>query len=678
MTRITSHIAASLLMLAMSASLTAQTTRETSFGRIGQNVTLSLDWSTDNYGNIQWQKSTDNGMTWTDVPGETSSSTTFFLSEDAMYRAHIVGDPSCPPINLEREIKTISFTTSVSNIGYDKADIDVTSPDFNGAQIIEYGYAHNLNSLSRSYDVMPLNKVGDTPPGGDFSVPCTGLRPNTTYSVRFYVKTADGSIIYGPGKLLTTKAGIEFSSENWLIDKTLMRAQFMLSGTASIADVTCLYGTSADNMMPVGVTDLGDGKYRTLAITGLSPATEYHFKVTASVDGTMQECTRTVSTLTDYSSYTVDTEVKPVAHRIVWNSPRVLTKISADNISATEYPRICRIDDNTLILTYHGGTPADHWLNSYYRMSYDNGKTWQPQKLILDRSKQFYGSGYYRICNPQTTLLDNGWVILSATANGNPETNDNCKTICLISKDKCLTWSDPIIVGRGRGWEPHVVQLPGGELELLVSSEKAWWSGPGDPSNDQEIVCARSTDYGQTWTEMKRCSYLQGARDGMPVPILMQGNKGLLFTIESPNGGVRPSVVHRELAKEWSQTPWDKNDSATRWATGLNVGGGAPYCVQIPTGEIVMLCHTNQVGAVWQTSRPQVCLTDNTGHNPRYFTLPATTRNPLSANEGAYYNSLFVKDATHIWLLTTRVTYNGTTRGSSTIEYMEGEIVPVP
>lgn len=663
------------MFLALPFIANAQTTRQTSYGRVSQDITLDLNWDDTNYGDIQWQTSTDNGLTWTDISGENASSYTFRLNADALYRAHVIGDPSCPPIDLERELKTINFNALMSNIGYNSAKILISSADFRDANIVEYGYAVNMSSLSRLYTMMPLEKVGTTIPGTNFDVLCNNLRPNTTYSIRFYVKTADGSVVFGPGKLVTTSAGIEFSSENWVIETTRMQAKFMLSGTATVSNVTCSYGLTTDNMVSSTVSDLGNGNYSSGYFTNLTPGTKYFVKISALVNGIQQEQIRELSTMTDYSQNVVDTSIQSVAHRINWGSIRTLTRISDPNISATEYPRICRIDDNTLLLTYHGGTTTDQWQNGYYRLSYDNGKTWQPQVMIFDKTKTFLGSAYFRISNPEATLLDNGWVILSATANGNPETNDNCKTICIISKDKCQTWSDPIIIGRGRGWEPHVVQLPGGELELLVSSEKAWWR-VANTQLDQEIVCARSTDHGQTWTAFKRASYLQGARDGMPVPVVLKGNKGVMFTIESPSGGVSPSIVYRSLDKEWDATPWDRVNDNLRWATGLNVGGGAPFCVQLPTGELVVSCHTNQAGSVWQTSRPQVCLLDSSGHNPKYFTLPCTTGNPLGANEGAYYNSLFVKDAEHIWLLVTRVTYNGTTRGVSTIEYMEGTIIP--
>lgn len=664
-------LALALFALNFSASF-AQTT---SYGRSGQDVTLDLNWTGDNYGTVQWQKSTDNGATWTDINNATNHTYTFKVSGDEMYRAHVVGDPSCPPINLERKIKAVNFTTSIETLGYNSVEMAVSGLEVPAADVVEYGYATNFSALSRTFDMMPLNKVGDSLPEGDFTMICGNLRPNTGYSIRFYFKTVDGSVVFGPGKLATTIPGIEFSSEDWIIEKKRLRAEFMLSGNATANDVACYYGTTLDDMKAASVTSTSTGHYRSSYMSSLTPGTPYYIKIKARVDGDEQEVVHVVKTLTDYSTYEVDNTVLPVSHKINWGNPRTLTKISAEGMGGVEYPRICRLDDQTLLLTYHGGTSSDHWQNCYYRLSYDNGKTWGAQKMIFDKSKTFLGSSYFRICNPQATLLDNGWVILSATANGNSETNTNCKVICTISKDGCHTWSDPIIVGRGRTWEPHVVQLPGGELELLVSSEAQWWQGPGTPGMDQEIVVARSTDYGETWSEFKRASYLSGARDGMPVSVVMQGNKGVLFTIESPAGNVPPSIVHRELKDEWETTGWDRADDAKRWASGLNRGGGAPYCVQLPTGEFVMMCHTNQAGSVWQTNRPQVCLTDNTGHNPKYITLPVTTGNPLKSNEGAYYNSLFLKDAKHIWLLVTRAEYNGDKRGASSIEYIEGTII---
>ncbi len=662
-----------VLICAFALTSTAQTTRTTSYVRSGQNATLDLNWTADNYGAVQWQESTDDGETWTDISGATDKTYTFKTSSSALYRAHIIGDPACPEVNLEREIVPVNFTVNTSNITNCSVDMEVVNLDVGDGEIVEYGYAVNLSALSRNYDEMPLTKVGEKIEGTSVTFTCTGLSANSAYSMRFYFKTADGSVVIGGSKIVNTLAGLEWSSENWTITTSSLRGAFTFEGSATATGITVKYGPTLNSLSTIAYTyDEDEDIYYTSLLSNLQPATTYYLQVTASVDSQQQTITKEVKTFTDYSSYAVDQSVTPVHHSISWGIPRTLVEISDPSMNATEYPRVCRLANGDLLLTYHGGTVSDWWVDSYYRISEDNGESWSDQVKIFDHSISMLGSGYYRICNPQATVLDNGAVILSATANGNPETNENCKVICCISYDNARTWSDPIIVGRGRTWEPHVVQLPGGELELLVSSEADWWNGSS--ASDQEIVYSRSSDYGQTWTAFERAAYYKGGRDGMPVATVMQGNKGVIFIIETPSGGKRPSFVHRDLTGEWDSNAWNGVDSDNRWATSLNSSGGGPYAIQLTSGEFVFVCHTNSVGSVWQTSRPQVGLADNTGHNFSSTSTPLTTGSPLSSSEGAYYNSLWQKDEDHIWLLVTRVTYSGSTRGNSTIEYIEGTL----
>lgn len=668
------HIFTTLLLAFCAIALNAQNleTRKITYARKGQNVTLDLHWTASNYGDIQWQQSTDNGTTWTDIAGATKPVYTYSAAGDRLLRVKVEGDPACPPIVMERDVRVVNLSAEVQAVYADGADVEVTIdglPLEAGAEV-EYGYCYALSALSRTYTMMPRHALGTTLPSGNFEMHCSGLRPGQSYNVRAYVKLYDGTIIYGPGKLVKTNPGIEWHSEDWTIEKTAFSGRFKCPDGAR--HITFSVGETPDNMKTYDWSLMADGTYWTGNIAGLKPGTTYHLKVTADVDGEDMEITKTIRTLTDYSTYPVDPTVVPVNHKIDWGE-RTLHRISLpDNTYQVEYPRLVRAADGSLVLTYHGGT-SDHWQNCYIRRSYDNGETWTDQQTIYSVGGNFYGSGYYRICNPQVTLLDNGWLILSVCANANPETNKNCKVLTCISKDNGVTWSDPVIVCRGRTWEPHILQLPGGELELYVSSEAPWWGNGGNI--EQEIIYARSTDYGQTWTSTKRCAYLPGARDGMPVPILMQGNKGVLFSIESVNSGLAPSLLHRDLDGEWDDTPWNRQNTEKRWLTNLNNSAGAPYCIQIPTGEIVVMAHTNQAGSVWQTCRPQVTIADNTGHDFKFRTVPASSSGTLNTGEGAYYNSLFQKDDDTIWLLVTRSTYNGNTRVKSSIEYMEGKIV---
>ncbi|MCC8114284.1 MAG: glycoside hydrolase [Bacteroidales bacterium] len=433
-----------------------------------------------------------------------------------------------------------------------------------------------------------------------------------------------------------------------------------------------LFGTDRDHLTNYTVNDLGDNMYASQIITDLLPGTEYMVVAQATIEGEPHEIVKTVKTWSDYSEVQADETVNPVSHVVEWDESKTLTSFSPEGMQV-EYPRMIRVDENTLLLTYHGGA-SDHWKNSYLRRSTDNGRTWSEPATIFDASKSFLGSGYYRICNPEMLKLQNGWILLSVVANANPETNYNCKVLTCISRDGGLTWSDPIVVGRGRTWEPQMIQMPNGEIELLVSSEAAWFET--QPSNMyQEILSARSTDNGQTWTQYKRAAYLPNCRDGMPVSVVMQGNKGVMFVIESVGGNCPASLVYRSLDGEWNTEDWDRVDDEDRWFTNLNNGCGAPHMIQLTTGEFLIMAHTGQTGSVWQTCRPQIVMADNTGHNFKYKRLPLSGSDPLPSGTGAYYNSFFQFDDDTVWLLITKAEYDGSTRKNSAIMRLEGKIV---
>ena len=648
--------------------------RTVSYARQGMNVTLDLNWNADNYGTIQWQQSADGGDTWTDIPSETSPTYNFRISAPTLCRAVVNGDPSCPEAQIERLIQPVTFRSKIAEIGSDRVTISLSDVDFAGAEVTEYGFAANLTSLARPTTRLNRVKTGEGLPEGDsFDITCSGLHPASDYTIRPWFRTADGSFITGSVYTVTTKAGIAWNTEDWIIEKDRIRPSVVFYGDNAPDNITILFGPDRDNLTECTPRRLSYNVYNGTTATGLQPGTDYIAVARATIDGKEMEIEKTVRTWSDYSTFEVDNTSTGVHHTIKWDAKKTLVTLSSKNIPNVEYPRMCRVDDETILLSYHGGT-KDHWTNSYLSKSTDNGQTWSDPMTIYNCEGSTFGKDYWRICNPEMTRLANGWIILTVIANGKPETNRNCKVLAALSKDGGETWSDPIIVGRGRTWEPQVVQLPNGELELLVSSEAAWWEPRAD-NVCQEIVSARSTDNGQTWTTFKRASFKPGARDGMPVAVVMQGNQGVLFIEESVNGGVPPTLQHRALDQEWETYDWDGVDDNRRWRTSLASGAGAPYCIQLPTGEFVIAAHTDQTGSVWQTCRPQIVMTDNTGHNFRYSSKPLAGNNPLPYGTGAYYNSLFLKDANTVWLLITRARYDGGTRKESSIMMLEGKVV---
>lgn len=671
------RLSIALLSLLLVSYATAQTT-VVNYVKSGLRTTLRLGWHSQNYGTIQWQQSSDQGKTWKDIAGATGREYELTTSADAYLRVVVSGDEACEPFVETHILRVVNFSVDLVQALSHEATFEISGLNVPAADVADYGFCYNFSGVNRTYASMQRRSLGaQLPEGTTFEATCPGLLPNKQYSIRFYLRTKDGSTIYGPGKLTSTIDGLEWHSEDWTITKNTIKARFKISGyTGSRPAMTFQLGTDETNMKNYNITtvDASAHIYQSVEASGLQPGTEYKLRVTADIDGDEQVIEKTVRTMTDYSTYTVDEEVKPISHRLRWKSLSTSIQLNPDNIQA-EYPRLLRVSPDTLLLTYHGGDgttgTTDHWLNIYLQRSTDNGKTWSTPEKILDKTKTWLSNGWNRFTNADMIRLQNGWVLMTWSSNANPETNQNCQVFVMISKDGGQTWGDPITVLRGRCWEPQIVQLPGGELELLVSSEAYWWDNQRS-NMFQEIVCARSTDNGETWTAKRRASYNPGKRDGMPVQVVMQGNKGILCTIESINSDKNPSILWRPLDGEWDSADWDEVSDSRRWVCENIRGGCAPYCMQLTTGEILVMGHLGQNGDVWQTNREQVTIGDNTGHNFAYRTIPFSS---LPRGEGAYYSALFQKDANTIWLLWTHSKYNGSVCQKNTVELLEGEII---
>lgn len=665
-----------LLSIILFFAVFTQAQTITNYARQGASARIEINWTVNNYGTVQWQKSADNGVTWQNIANANSTAYEFTANANSLYRAQITGQPECEPVYVTHYVKVVNFSMELSSVNYNLAVFDVTVANMNDADVVEYGYCYNVSEIyPRSYTAMQTVTVGKSLPAQNtFELVCNNLLPATAYSVRLFIKTADGSVIYGPARIAETLPGLKFIPESWHITQNQFMARFALAGFDGLMGnpaIKCSYGTTLQNLQSVNITDIGNYNFTTDTIFNLLPNTNYFLQVNATIDGNEQTITKQVKTLPNYNGITVDTNATSVEHTIQWDKTTTLKRISPEGLK-TEYPRILRVNNDTLLCSYHGGSQTDYWVNIYLQKSYDNGQTWTAPTVLLDKEKSVMGQRYWRFCNPELVKLDNGWILMPFVGNGNPETNNNCHVMVMISKDNGQTWGDPQIIGRGRTWEPMVVQLPNGELELFVASEAKWYNTSSNMY--QEILFSRSTDYGQTWTEFKRACYSPARRDGMPAAINMQGNKGILFSIEvvNDNGFGSPSLAHRPLNGEWDTTQWDGVSDNKRWHVNVNAMGGAPYIIQLPTGEIVLSAHVNGRNGIWQTSYPRIVVGDKNGKN---FTTPVTPITNLPANQGAYYNSLFLKDNETVWLVVTHSEYSGSTRVKGEIKYLEGKIV---
>ena len=270
--------------------------------------------------------------------------------------------------------------------------------------------------------------------------------------------------------------------------------------------------------------------------------------------------------------------------RIAWDYQ------TAKQVNNGVYARIHPIHNNQFSLVYSDG--PDVWI----RRSSDQCKTWDTRVLV-------HHEDGYNNTNAELVTLANGWLVYAW--NGRPMTENSVPYIIKtkISKDNGNTWIEERLIYSADNtfqngcWEPSLLQLPTGEIQLYFANEN-----PYRNNADQEISMYRSFDNGLTWSDYTTVSYRAGHRDGMPVPVYLQNNKGIAYCIEDNglNGDFKPSIVTSSTADNWKQGAalWNSN---RRWgalrsdyALGSAVYAGAPYLIQLPSGETVLSTQSSE------------------------------------------------------------------------------------
>lgn len=302
------------------------------------------------------------------------------------------------------------------------------------------------------------------------------------------------------------------------------------------------------------------------------------------------------------------------------------------------YSRVVKLSTGELALVYSDGPDVQ------IRKSSDNGATWGAALMVA------HTNGYNNT-NASMVELQNGWLLYAW--NGRPQTDGTLPyTIdIIISKDNGATWGNrqtlytADVYAANACWEPSMLQLPSGEIQLFFSNEN-----PFRTNADQEIDLMRSYDNGQTWTTPIRVSYRAGHRDGMPVPVYLNDNKGIAYSIEDNglNGNFKPSIIWSSVANDWTQG-YVNATSPDRWGAlrsdqqlAASVYAGAPYLIQLPSGETVLSCQSNNGRA---NPIMQVYVGD---YNAKNFAGATSPFSDLPSSGQALWNSLTVLNDTTI------------------------------
>lgn len=273
------------------------------------------------------------------------------------------------------------------------------------------------------------------------------------------------------------------------------------------------------------------------------------------------------------------------------------------------YARIKKLSDGSYILFNHyGGQGNANGFDIYYATSPDL-ENWTGRGLFLERYviTNSRGNSDKRVfTNPNAIVLSNGDLVAFASYRANMSVKyEECQydhgIVMLRSMDNGRTWSAPQEIYHGLNWEPHMIQLPSGELQCYFSESRLWISG--GHSGTAMVV---STDNGVTWSPgLNQTPYRvirqhwynsdKGATlytDQMPVVVRLNGSDKLAAALESSVSCVNDKTTHTisfaysDNEGQWPRLEGDETGPADRQSNLFD--GSAPFLVQFPSGETLL------------------------------------------------------------------------------------------
>lgn len=330
--------------------------------------------------------------------------------------------------------------------------------------------------------------------------------------------------------------------------------------------------------------------------------------------------------------------------RIAWDHStfQEMTSAAVEDKGYTEqelhYPRIKALSDGTLLMTFMN----DHFgWDAFVRRSEDGGRTWSDAQMVRQRfdARSSAGADQMVFVNPDFIELQDGRILLAYQwrykkgYNDIAHTNENCGVEILFSDDKGRTFSEPRNIYTGRCWEPAMLQLPSGEIQMYITDSNETLNGVSQPCT----ILIRSFDGGRTWQGKESCSYRDGeiisrtfdgrcTADGMPSGVWLDDNYGIAVPLEVWSGKYKmdqtPVVVRTDAATNWHSDQSIRSEGGPEypWKKQLNkdfVGFG-PYSTKLPTGEMVVLTNGvyKNVQGMW------VFIGDKRADNFRFATSP--------------------------------------------------------
>ncbi len=282
--------------------------------------------------------------------------------------------------------------------------------------------------------------------------------------------------------------------------------------------------------------------------------------------------------------------------------------VTGDN---SHYPRTKRLNNGDLLMVFMDGQLG--W-TIYSRKSTDDGLTWSDAYCVREPYKDA-AKGNDDVCFacPDFLELPDGTILLvyhwryNNGFNDYPNTNKNCGIEMIKSVDHGATFdlSTARRIYSGRNWEPSLLQLPTGEIQMFFTDSHTQVQKTAGIRPIPAVGMLRSFDNGNTWqpeynpespSTVHISRSLEGTedyKDGMPVGQYLHNDKGIAVALERDGGTQTPWIVWSSKDANWNYTDFTGLQQLgpgldRKWPVHKDLRGFAPYMAKLPTGEILV------------------------------------------------------------------------------------------
>lgn len=339
---------------------------------------------------------------------------------------------------------------------------------------------------------------------------------------------------------------------------------------------------------------------------------------------------------------------------IAWNyrKQRVFSSFETEDgiLTQLSYPRIKKISNGDLLMVFQEGQISE---SIYMTRSRDKGLTWE--KPVAMRQRWFDEERNDYICYATGELLElqDGTLLFACSVRGREGYRANLGDgiEVLLSRDNGHHWNEPILAYDGANWEPQMIQLPSGEIQMFFTQQAPYFAQGLLDSVDIGMI--RSFDGGLTWSgklpgeqwRVKSLSRLpqngsdgKAFSDGMPVAVVLNEGEGIVYACESLKTEEKVSIVYSSMEQNWDYPEYMPDSIGPgpdrRWNAIGDISGYAPYLIQMRSGETVLCFNTaNSISGSFQ-----VGLGDCRARNFSGF------QSPFPNEFFAYWGSLYPKN----------------------------------